>query len=127
MLGSSVVFTCSTLELPWLCNARNVSCIPDGEYRVIPHVSPHHGECFWLQDVPGRTEILIHKGNYYHDIRGCILVGSGYSDIDMDGQRDVLSSAATLRQLNRIWKIHNDGADGFMLRVRSTDGTERGV
>lgn len=81
-----------TLELPWLDNQRRVSCIPEGEYEVIKHHSPRFKKSFWVQDVPDRSEILIHKGNYYTDILGCILVGLGFKDINRDGLKDVTSS-----------------------------------
>ena len=64
-----------TLELPWKQNKRNISCIPFGTYEIIRHSSPRHGFSFWLQNVPKRSEILIHAGNFTKDIRGCILVG----------------------------------------------------
>lgn len=73
-----------TLECPWLDNRRRVSCIPTGTYEVLPHVSKKFGKCFWVQDVPGRSEILFHVGNwagnsekgYRTDSLGCILVGT---------------------------------------------------
>ena len=64
-----------TLELPWKNNRRNISCIPLGTYEVIGHVSPKFGKCYWVKDVPGRSEILFHVGNSPKDSRGCILVG----------------------------------------------------
>lgn len=67
---------CWTLELPWLDNKRNVSCIPPGTYDVIKRQSKtFKGWVCELQDVPGRDGVLIHQGNTKKDIRGCILVG----------------------------------------------------
>lgn len=68
-----------TLERPWLDNQRSVSCIPAGTYRAIRHLSPRFGETFWLQDVPGRSEILFHKGNIDDDTHGCVLVGEQFN------------------------------------------------
>lgn len=92
----------STLELPWRDNKRRVSCIPVGKYKVIKHISPKFGECFWIQDVEGRSEILIHKGNFYTDILGCILPGSDFTDINGDGYLDVVSSGDTMDKLLRL-------------------------
>jgi hypothetical protein len=61
-----------TLELPWKDNQRRVSCIPVGAYKCKKHRSPRFGLSLWLQDVPNRSEILIHQGNFYADILGCI-------------------------------------------------------
>lgn len=95
-------YECETLELPWMDNRRNISCIPADVYEVVKHISPRHGECFEIQNVPNRTHILIHAGNYYTDIEGCILVGSWYADIDKDGNLDVARSKKTLKELLEI-------------------------
>lgn len=71
--GSS--FQCHTIERPWEGNERNVSCIPEGVYTVKPHSSPKFGRCYWVQDVPGRSEILLHAGNTAGDVTGCIAPG----------------------------------------------------
>jgi hypothetical protein len=109
--GTDLLFSCKTLELPWLNNQRRISCIPEGTYNVILHNSPKFGKCFWLQDVPGRSEILIHTGNYAgslnpktgkSDILGCILVGTGYADLDGDGLKDITSSKVAMDELLRL-------------------------
>ena len=53
-------------------------------------------------DVPDRNYILIHAGNYYSDIRGCILVGMDHLDINKDGFKDVTYSKDTLKKLYKI-------------------------
>ena len=106
--GREEIFSCVTLELPWLDNQRNVSCIPEGIYTTSRHQSPNFGLCFHVQDVPGRSHILIHAGNYVGsinpktgtpDTRGCILPGKAFADIDGDGVVDVTSSGPTMRRL----------------------------
>lgn len=97
--SGSVLQKFHSLELPWKNNQRNISCIPEGSYIAKVHYSPKFGKCLWLQDVPGRSEILIHKGNYYTDIRGCILIGTGLTDINADGYKDVTNSANAMRKL----------------------------
>lgn len=64
-----------TLELPYLNNQRNISCIPTGTYKLLKHTSPKFKECFLLENVKDRGNILIHAGNYTKDTQGCILVG----------------------------------------------------
>jgi hypothetical protein len=46
--------------------------------------------------------ILIHSGNFYTDILGCILVGDSYGDINHDGIKDVLNSKKTLAEIAKI-------------------------
>jgi hypothetical protein len=67
-----------TAENPWLNNRQNVSCIPEGVYRAILHDSPKFGRCLWVQDVPERTEILVHVANSQTDVLGCIGPGDDY-------------------------------------------------
>ena len=79
-LGS---FSCWTLEPPWRDNAKSYSCIPQGTYHVRPRYSPRYKHHFHVLDVPGRSLILIHCGNFAGDRElgyrthstGCILVG----------------------------------------------------
>jgi hypothetical protein len=97
--NDKIVFKFKTLELPWLNNARSISCIPEGQYIAIKHPSPKFKQSFWLQDVPGRSEILCHAGNFTREIRGCILPGKRHIDIDGDGIMDVTESKATITEL----------------------------
>lgn len=97
-----------SLELPWRNNQRRISCIPTGIYKAKKHVSPRFGQSLWLQDVPNRSEILVHKGNYYTDILGCILIGTGLADINNDGVMDVRNSAKAVGQLMNYLTNVND-------------------
>lgn len=75
---------CKTLELPWMQNAPNISCIPPGVYFCSWTYSPHFGRNLYLvADVPGRSGIRIHPANfagsvadgYKCDLLGCIALG----------------------------------------------------
>jgi hypothetical protein len=89
-----------TLELPWKNNQRKISCVPKGTYKVVKRNSPKYGAHFHLLDVANRDFILIHHGNYFTDILGCILVGTGLKDINNDGQLDVTNSRLAMKSLN---------------------------
>lgn len=67
-----------TLELPWHDNAEDISCIPGGLYLCKRIVSPHFGDVFEIQNVPGRSHILLHKANFLSDLKGCVAVGEHY-------------------------------------------------
>lgn len=90
------MFRCYTLELEWKDNAQNISCIPTGVYQCKIVQSPKFGAVYQVMDVPGRENILIHKGNFggtaplKSDIQGCILLGNAIGEIG--GQRALLSS-----------------------------------
>ena len=92
----NVVFNCLTLELPYNHNVKFISRIPQGEYEVEKRISDRLNEHFHVLDVDNRTFIMIHAGNYYTDIRGCILVGKTLKDINSDGEKDVTESRKTL-------------------------------
>lgn|SRR5690606_6715413 len=92
-------FKCCTLELPDKNNSPDISCIPAGTYRWVEHMSPNNGKCLLIKDVPGRTHIQIHYGNYTRDIRGCILPGDSIKFLDKDDILDVANSRATLSKL----------------------------
>lgn len=50
--------------------------IPAGTYRVGLRNSPHYGkEVPEILDVPGRTDVLFHIGNYPKDTKACFLPG----------------------------------------------------
>lgn len=101
-IDGELVFDCHTLELPWLDNQRNISCIPVGEYHCKKRYSQRFENHFHILNVPNRSYILIHHGNYFRDTEGCILVGRTIADIDGDGYRDVTHSKQTMAKLNEL-------------------------
>ena len=81
---------CHSLELPWLQNNRNVSCIPSGSYRVTKGSSRRFPECFYIHSVPARDGILIHPGNNVRDSQGCILPGLDTTPTGVLSSRDAM-------------------------------------
>jgi len=102
-------FTCDTLERPWLNNQINVSCIPKGSYNCVwtfmPDLNEYHYE---VQNVPGRSGIFIHEGNFVTDVEGCIMLGATFADINGDGQPDVTSSRVTLAKFEALFPNHEN-------------------
>lgn len=92
-----------SVELPWKQNAPNVSCIPAGEY-VCKKSFYNKGnyEVYELQNVPNRTDILIHAGNSILDIRGCILIGCGWGRLGQNPA--VINSRDTLKSFMYLMK-----------------------
>lgn len=84
-----------TLERPWVDSGMPggmpfESCVPDGEYELVPHKRPKGGaEVLALRnpalgvyytkqergDAPGRYLILIHAANFVEQVVGCIAPG----------------------------------------------------
>jgi hypothetical protein len=72
-------YICYTLELAWLWNSNNVSCVPPGQYGGHIRHDKSDGWRVQLDNVPGpRTGVQIHIGNYPRDVKGCVLVGTHY-------------------------------------------------
>ena len=92
-------FQCFTLELPWLNNKKNESCIPPGTYEYFSRQSPKNGAVLELRDVENRTYVQIHSGNYTSQILGCILVGDSVRWLNADNIPDVTNSVNTKRKL----------------------------
>ena len=92
------------LELPWKDNQRNISCIPKGRYKVVHYSSAKYPDVFEITNVPDRTAILIHSGNYNTHTEGCLLIGFDFKDINNDGYVDVLHSRDALNMLKNICK-----------------------
>jgi hypothetical protein len=96
-------FGCNSLELVWLNNKVNISYIPKGTYT-----------CKWtfmlselryryqIMNVPGRTGIFIHAGNYYFNSKGCIILGSLPQDINKDGELDLINSNVILDSFEKM-------------------------
>lgn len=75
------IWECYTLERPEVM-------IPCGTFPVVIRMSPTHKELRpYIDNVPGRTDIEMHIGNWPRDSKGCVLVGQlkGDSSIGSSG------------------------------------------
>ena len=109
--GLEKVFSCKTLELPYLMNIQNISCIPIGLYTVVPRYSEKYKNHYHVIDVDRRDSILIHIGNYKTQTEGCILVGKDFVFINDDEYLDISSSRKTLKELLK------ECPEGFRLEI----------
>jgi len=85
-----------TLENP-LRSTDIDSRIPGGEYECGPHHSEKYPNVYEVRNVPNRTAILIHWGNFESDTTGCILVGLGSGMLE--GQPAVMASKSAFKTL----------------------------
>lgn len=108
--GQVVAYTC---EREWLNNKPRVSCIPAGEYRLIPHISPKFGLSYGLENPElgvtlhgpsKRTRILIHAANFPYELEGCIAPGVGWHRSGWG----VRESRRALYHLNDLLGLNND-------------------
>lgn len=69
-----------TVELPWRNNEPRVSCIPEGDYALVPRRFYRGGYDTWeVVQVPERSHILIHVANWPDELAGCIGIGSYFT------------------------------------------------
>ena len=102
---------CATLELRDELNKPNCSSIPGPQQYLCKRRMTRHGETFEVMDVPGRTGILFHSGNFLGNTDGCILLGQ-YTG-KLRGERAVLNSGKTMERF-----IDNmQGVDEFLLTI----------
>ena len=100
-LWSNSHFLCYCLELPWISNKRNVSCIPTGQYNFIPW--KRHGKpAFRVEYVQGRSGILIHIGNLISHTKGCILPGMERNE---DGSMTGGTSGPAMSKLAELYPV----------------------
>jgi len=109
--GIERLFSCKTLELPYVMNLTGISCIPKGTYTVVPRYSEKYKNHYHVLDVHNRTHILIHVGNYKTQTEGCILIGKSFAYINDDELLDISSSRKTLKELIKV------APEGFKLDV----------
>ena len=91
-----------TMEQAWKDNQTNISCIPDGKYIVKVRYSEKYGRHLEVTNVPDRTVILFHWGNYYTDTKGCILTGETHIYINEDKNIDINKSKITFNKLMEL-------------------------
>ena len=99
-----------SVERPWLDNKPNISCIPVGEYELKWRESPKFGPTWQLEDVPGRTPILIHAANFAYQLQGCIALGT-----DLMG--DTIAVANSRKAVNLFEEVTEGGE--WVLKVEN--------
>ncbi|MGR5150171.1 DUF5675 family protein [Photobacterium alginatilyticum] len=73
--------------------------IKSGTYTVMPYSSPKYPNVYELQNVPGRSYILIHSGNYHKDTLGCLMPGKTWGCVS-EKHYYVGNSKAALKEIS---------------------------
>ena len=89
--------------------------IYSGEYNVSPYQSAKFKDNYILEDVPGRSYILIHQGYTPGHTSGCLLPGEFY------GNNKMINSSEAYKALNGFLKEY--GKDG--IRIIINNGNNR--
>ena len=108
---------CATCEQPWNKNLANQSCIPVGDYQLLPYDSPANGPTVVFNnpalgiygtpsEIPagqqGRSLCEIHIANWPFQLRGCVAVGQQVLDLSPNGM-GVNNRAVTMDALKAQW------------------------
>ena len=108
-----------TLELPWRDNQAQVSRVPAGSYQAKIRAD---GALRWrveLRDVPNRTHVQLHVGNYPRQTEGCVLVGEDVSS--SNGTCSLKNSAKAMEALKEAMdQASDDGISSQPLEIRVT-------
>ena len=67
-----------TLENPKRATDKD-SRIPAGIYKCKPYSGTKYKDVYIVLDVPNRSAILLHAGNFERDTLGCILLGNKFT------------------------------------------------
>lgn len=97
--GLNKIFECCTLELPYLENENDISCVYTGIHLLTYYKRPNGKDSYLFRNVINRRWIEIHQLNYYDQTDGCIGVGKDHIDIDNDGLKDITHSGSTINEL----------------------------
>ncbi len=112
---------CHTIELPWRDNQRQVSCVPEGTYRLCRDTFPKHGDQLALLDVPGRDGILIHPANHaLRELRGCIAPVTKHT-----APGKGLHSRVALDRIKDLVYPVLEAAEDVFLEIRNTESEKR--
>ena len=108
-------FFCHTLELP------KFRCIPEGEYSIQLTYSPRFRRIMpQIMNVPSRSGIRIHAGNFVKDTQGCPLVA-------YEKGKDINGNPAIFRSrdaFNDLFKVLEDAAKGQVLAIEIKQDAE---
>lgn len=100
----------------WQNNKENISHIPAGLYNIKSYRSTLHPDAFEILNVPNRTNILIHSGNYACDVfigkvlhktetKGCFMPGLGYDIQTPMVKSSVIAMQYLIDNLPETWSL----------------------
>lgn len=107
---------CVTLEPADNLNQQQISSIPCQQYICERVVSPNFGNTFEVKNVPGRSNVLFHAGNFISNTKGCILLAQYFGKIKEKDvmKRAVVNSGNTFKSFMELMK----GYDKFHLTIK---------
>lgn len=99
----------ATIEKQWSDNKPFISCIPQGIYTCKPYSSAKYSNTYEITNVPDRTSILFHAGNWARDVQGCIALGTELNP----NEYKINNSRVAMKKFLE----HLDGIDEFEIEI----------
>ncbi len=118
MLFHKQHFICFCVELPWLCNEQNTSCIPDGVYELERCYSLEFGHHIRVKKVPERCGILFRSSIAAGDCSS----GAIIPFIRLEGVGKGSGSKEALHKVLMRMEAARSEGECFFLTVESVHG-----
>lgn len=107
------------MENPAKDNKTNISCIPEGTYALSLRASPvvertskgMHKHGWEVTNVPSRSYIMFHVGNYVRNTDGCLLVGKDFS------YHNEFMVTHSINSFDEFQELMGDGSTEWQLEV----------
>jgi len=91
------------------------TAIPYGQYSVVPSTFKGQPGYYEVANVPGRTDVKIHSGNFENQTTGCPLTGTSVGGSGGNEDYYVNKSKDKLTELTNFFKAN--GGDGIILNI----------
>ena len=98
---------------------NNAFVIPDGDYICRRVNSPKFGNTFEITNVPGRSNVLFHGGNWEEDSTGCIVLGEKFEPIWDEKRKRLKEGVMESNKAFSEFKERTVGLITFSLKVRT--------
>lgn len=98
---------------------NNAFVIPDGDYICRRVNSPKFGNTFEITNVPGRSNVLFHGGNWEEDSTGCIVLGEKFEPIWDEKRKRLKEGVMESNKAFSEFKERTVGLVTFSLKVRT--------
>lgn len=108
-------FVCFTIELPWMENKKNISCISEGKYELKARFTPEFQNHLEIMDVYNRSLVLIHPANNaIEELRGCIA-----PVMQLTGIGQGVYSRLALEKILSIFHQTKEGSEQITININS--------
>jgi hypothetical protein len=105
-----------SVERPWLNNKPEISCVPSGQYLLVPHSSRKYGQVLALvneeigvthfqESYSKRFACLIHVANYARDVIGCIGLGERHIENMVTSSRKAIADFYSMVNPNETHEL----------------------